>query len=132
MHAKSQTVLSNQSYINVPEWKHLLHKCVFFICDALHSSRITFSCRLLQYTIVGDIIMVPDDPMGRDGPTLDQFLSMPPAAFPAFPPAPVQQFFGDRLTFLICVVHLVKVTDELICSGCSHLNRRCYEIIGES
>ncbi|NXF12252.1 N4BP1 protein, partial [Smithornis capensis] len=30
--------------------------------------------RLLQYTFVGDIFMVPDDPLGRHGPRLDDFL----------------------------------------------------------
>ncbi|KAM9301952.1 NEDD4-binding protein 1 [Gastrophryne carolinensis] len=31
--------------------------------------------RLLQYTFVGDIFMLPDDPLGRHGPKLDEFLS---------------------------------------------------------
>ncbi|CAK6436573.1 unnamed protein product [Pipistrellus nathusii] len=30
--------------------------------------------RLLQYTFVGDIFMVPDDPLGRSGPHLEEFL----------------------------------------------------------
>ncbi|KAM8773798.1 NEDD4-binding protein 1 [Rhynchonycteris naso] len=30
--------------------------------------------RLLQYTFVGDIFMVPDDPLGRSGPRLQEFL----------------------------------------------------------
>uniref|UniRef100_UPI00398E6060 NEDD4-binding protein 1-like n=1 Tax=Pristiophorus japonicus TaxID=55135 RepID=UPI00398E6060 len=30
--------------------------------------------RLLQYTFVGDIFMIPDDPLGRHGPRLDAFL----------------------------------------------------------
>ncbi|KAM4809018.1 protein KHNYN-like [Rhinophrynus dorsalis] len=31
--------------------------------------------RLLQFTFVGDIFMVPDDPLGRNGPDLNNFLS---------------------------------------------------------
>ncbi|XP_078500954.1 NEDD4-binding protein 1-like isoform X2 [Lissotriton helveticus] len=31
--------------------------------------------RLLQFTFVGDIFMIPDDPLGRHGPSLDEFLS---------------------------------------------------------
>ncbi|KAM4537316.1 protein KHNYN isoform 2-T2 [Odontesthes bonariensis] len=30
--------------------------------------------RLLQYTFVGDLFMIPDDPLGRGGPHLDDFL----------------------------------------------------------
>ncbi|XP_038964887.1 NEDD4-binding protein 1-like [Rattus norvegicus] len=30
--------------------------------------------RLLQYTFVGDIFMAPDDPLGRHGPRLEEFL----------------------------------------------------------
>ncbi|XP_050669373.1 probable ribonuclease ZC3H12C isoform X1 [Leptidea sinapis] len=33
--------------------------------------------RLLQFTWVGDMIMFPKDPLGRDGPTLEQFLRHP-------------------------------------------------------
>ncbi|CAK1547757.1 unnamed protein product [Leptosia nina] len=33
--------------------------------------------RLLQFTWVGDMIMFPRDPLGRDGPTLEQFLRHP-------------------------------------------------------
>ncbi|XP_056384234.1 NEDD4-binding protein 1-like isoform X2 [Hyla sarda] len=31
--------------------------------------------RLLQFTFAGDIFMVPDDPLGRNGPPLDKFLT---------------------------------------------------------
>ncbi|XP_007887769.2 NEDD4-binding protein 1 [Callorhinchus milii] len=34
--------------------------------------------RLLQYTFVGDIFMIPDDPLGRNGPGLDVFLYQNP------------------------------------------------------
>lgn len=30
---------------------------------------------LLQYSFVGDLFLVADDPLGRDGPGLEQFLS---------------------------------------------------------
>lgn len=41
--------------------------------------------RLLQYTFVGDIFMVPDDPLGRDGPRLEAFLQRE-AFLPNMPP----------------------------------------------
>uniref|UniRef100_A0A8D2J5M1 Uncharacterized protein n=1 Tax=Varanus komodoensis TaxID=61221 RepID=A0A8D2J5M1_VARKO len=34
--------------------------------------------RLLQYIFVGNIFMVPDDPLGRGGPTLVEFLKKNP------------------------------------------------------
>ncbi|MGH0148123.1 UNVERIFIED_CONTAM: hypothetical protein FKN15_071008 [Acipenser sinensis] len=40
-----------------PAWRNLIKK------------------RLLQYTFVGDLFMVPDDPLGRSGPHLNEFLS---------------------------------------------------------
>ncbi|KAK9392718.1 NEDD4-binding protein 1 [Crotalus adamanteus] len=40
--------------------------------------------RLLQYTFAGDIFMVPDDPLGRNGPGLDRFLQEE-ASFRAMP-----------------------------------------------
>ena len=35
------------------------------------------SFRLLMFSFVSDIFMPPDDPLGRDGPTLDEFLQKP-------------------------------------------------------
>lgn len=35
------------------------------------------SVSLLPFTFAGNIFMVPDDPLGRDGPTLDEFLRKP-------------------------------------------------------
>lgn len=32
---------------------------------------------LLPFTFVGNLFMVPDDPLGRNGPTLDEFLKKP-------------------------------------------------------
>ncbi|XP_075387185.1 protein KHNYN [Tenrec ecaudatus] len=40
--------------------------------------------RLLPFTFVGNLFMVPDDPLGRNGPTLDEFLKKP--ARPQEPP----------------------------------------------
>lgn len=31
-------------------------------------------CRLLQYVFAGDLFMVPDDPLGRSGPHINDFL----------------------------------------------------------
>ncbi|KAJ7311834.1 hypothetical protein JRQ81_006146, partial [Phrynocephalus forsythii] len=42
--------------------------------------------RLLPYTFVGDIFMVPDDPMGRNGPGLERFLQEEDTHFRGFPP----------------------------------------------
>lgn len=36
--------------------------------------RDTIENRLLAPTFVGNYVMFPDDPLGRDGPTLAQFL----------------------------------------------------------
>lgn len=38
-----------------------------------------FSCgsSLLPFTFAGSLFMVPDDPLGRDGPTLEEFLKKP-------------------------------------------------------
>ncbi|KAJ8268736.1 hypothetical protein COCON_G00113430, partial [Conger conger] len=46
--------------------------------------------RLLQYTFVGDLFMVPDDPLGRNGPHLKDFLRCrSPVSHPL---APAPQF----------------------------------------
>ncbi|XP_064315501.1 NEDD4-binding protein 1 isoform X1 [Phalacrocorax carbo] len=44
-----------------------------FVTESL-SWREIIQKRLLQYTFAGDIFMVPDDPLGRNGPRLDDFL----------------------------------------------------------
>lgn len=41
-----------------------------------HVTMLPFS--LLQYTFVGDHFMVPDDPLGRGGPHLEDFLRSEP------------------------------------------------------
>jgi hypothetical protein len=45
--------------------------------DANLNISFLYNCRLLQFSFVGDNFMPPYDPLGRDGPTLDQFLCMP-------------------------------------------------------
>ncbi len=63
--------------------------------------------RLLQFTFANDYFMPPDDPLGRNGPTLDQLLSKDPqisgqtARGKKLPPVPGQQPcpFGERCTF---------------------------------
>uniref|UniRef100_A0A8C7CUH7 RNase NYN domain-containing protein n=1 Tax=Oncorhynchus kisutch TaxID=8019 RepID=A0A8C7CUH7_ONCKI len=44
------------------------------LLDESHEWRDIIKKRLLQYTFVGDHFMVPDDPLGREGPHLDDFL----------------------------------------------------------
>lgn len=44
-----------------------------FVTESV-SWREIITTRLLQYTFVGDIFMVPDDPLGRHGPRLEEFL----------------------------------------------------------
>ncbi|KAM5137870.1 NEDD4-binding protein 1 isoform 1-T2 [Mantella aurantiaca] len=52
-----------------PEWKQIIKE------------------RILQYTFVGDIFMLPDDPLGRHGPKLNEFLtSWPEHRNPSLPP----------------------------------------------
>ncbi|XP_077128617.1 NEDD4-binding protein 1-like isoform X3 [Ranitomeya variabilis] len=45
-----------------------------FVVESLAWTKIIKE-RLLQFTFVGDIFMIPDDPLGRHGPNLDNFLS---------------------------------------------------------
>ncbi|XP_015241750.1 PREDICTED: NEDD4-binding protein 1-like [Cyprinodon variegatus] len=46
------------------------------LCDETPVWRDIIKKRLLQYTFVGDLFMVPDDPLGRGGPHLDDFLRL--------------------------------------------------------
>ncbi|XP_004647532.1 protein NYNRIN isoform X1 [Octodon degus] len=41
------------------------------------SKKLMVKDRLLPFTFAGNLFMVPDDPLGRDGPTLDEFLKKP-------------------------------------------------------
>lgn len=53
-------IVSNDQYRDLmatnPQWRPVIER------------------QLLQYTVVGDLFMFPQDPLGRDGPTLDVFL----------------------------------------------------------
>ncbi|KAM6202545.1 protein NYNRIN [Rhynchocyon petersi] len=42
-----------------------------------NSKKLMVKDRLLPFTFAGNLFMVPDDPLGRDGPTLDEFLRKP-------------------------------------------------------
>ncbi|XP_040083298.1 protein NYNRIN isoform X2 [Oryx dammah] len=42
-----------------------------------NSKKLMIKDRLLPFTFAGNLFMVPDDPLGRDGPTLDEFLKKP-------------------------------------------------------
>lgn len=44
-----------------------MNQIFHFVCDDPD--------RLLQFTFVEDHFMIPDDPLGREGPHLDRFLS---------------------------------------------------------
>nr|DBA16830.1 TPA: hypothetical protein GDO54_002360 [Pyxicephalus adspersus] len=54
--------------------------------------------RILQYTFVGDIFMLPDDPLGRFGPKLDDFLTAWPGHrnIPLTPPLDSGVFFPSQ------------------------------------
>ncbi|KAL2080724.1 hypothetical protein ACEWY4_024517 [Coilia grayii] len=73
-------IVSNDTYRDLqgenPEWKR-------FIED-----------RLLMYSFVNDRFMVPDDPLGRNGPTLENFLRKTPRAVKR-PPCP----YGKKCTY---------------------------------
>lgn len=44
--------------------------------------------RILMYTFVNDRFMPPDDPLGRSGPTLENFLRIVPKISDPAPPCP--------------------------------------------
>ncbi|XP_058061291.1 probable ribonuclease ZC3H12C [Anopheles bellator] len=51
--------------------------------------------RVLMYSFVNDRFMPPDDPLGRSGPTLDNFLRMQPRKGDPPPPCP----YGKKCTY---------------------------------
>eukprot|EP00058_Branchiostoma_floridae_P013346 XP_002598834.1 hypothetical protein BRAFLDRAFT_74489 [Branchiostoma floridae] len=75
-------IVSNDNYRDLqtekPEWKKIIEE------------------RLLMYSFVNDRFMVPDDPLGRYGPTLDNFLRKKPTApEKKAPPCP----YGKKCTY---------------------------------
>ncbi|XP_010871829.2 ribonuclease ZC3H12A [Esox lucius] len=79
-HESDGIIVSNDTYRDLqgerPEWKRFIEK------------------RLLMYSFVNDKFMPPDDPLGRHGPTLDNFLRK----FPRLPqkqPCP----YGKKCTY---------------------------------
>jgi ribonuclease ZC3H12 len=72
-------VVSNDNYrdltIESPEFKRVIQE------------------RMLMYSFVNDRFMPPEDPLGRNGPTLDQFLSKTPLK--SAPPCP----YGRKCTY---------------------------------
>lgn len=61
--ANGGVIVSNDQYRDLmattPQWRPVIER------------------QLLQYTVVGDLFMFPQDPLGRNGPTLDVFLKAP-------------------------------------------------------
>ncbi|KAL8176452.1 UNVERIFIED_CONTAM: hypothetical protein K2H54_034707 [Gekko kuhli] len=64
--------------------------------------------RVLQYTFVQNIFMVPDDPLGRGGPTLMEFLKKTPRSKPA-----KCHTFAGRATQVPVPVHPTSQTEVL-------------------
>ena len=67
--------------------------------------RKTIEHRLVMFTFVNDIFMVPEDPLGKHGPRLSQLLQMEPATTPSKGTVPSEQGgpkvcpYGERCTF---------------------------------
>lgn len=65
-------IVSNDNYRDLmkekPEYKKLVHN------------------NLLQFSFIGDLFLVAVDPMGKNGPKLDEFLSKPDEKFTNFKP----------------------------------------------
>nr|XP_056719881.1 protein KHNYN-like [Euleptes europaea] len=64
--------------------------------------------RVLQYTFVENIFMIPDDPLGRGGPTLEEFLKKTPRTKPAN-----CHTFAGRATQALVPIHPTSQTEVL-------------------
>lgn len=49
--------------------------------------------KILMYSFVNDRFMPPDDPLGRSGPTLENFLKIAPKKIDPAPPCPYAKVF---------------------------------------
>ncbi|GIX82093.1 endoribonuclease ZC3H12A [Caerostris darwini] len=56
--------------------------CFRDVIEMNEEFRPTVEERLLMFCFVGDVFMVPPDPLGKNGPTLEEFLSFPPSESP--------------------------------------------------
>ena len=78
-------IVSNDNYRDLvnenPKWKEVIEQ------------------RLLMFSFVNDIFMVPDDPLGRHGPTLDDFLRKGTVAHPRVCPYLGKCTFGLKCRF---------------------------------
>lgn len=76
---------------------------------------VEYACRLLMYSFVGDLFMVPDDPLGRKGPTLDELLTKPVPIGNWFP-----QYANMRCTDLFLTI-LISFFYIFLCARNSHV-----------
>lgn len=72
---------------------------------------VEYACRLLMYSFVGDLFMVPDDPLGRKGPTLDELLTKPVPIGNWFPQYANMRCTDLFLTILISFFYIFSVQE---------------------
>lgn len=65
--------------------------------------------RILMYSFVNDRFMPPDDPLGRSGPTLENFLRIAPKKVDPAPPCPYAKVISF---FLFISVTLLKMLNS--------------------